>query len=67
MKVKELIERLQTCDQDAEVVLQDDREIMTLHAIESLGYVPTRIGKTLAINASYCDDSKNDPDERFTL
>jgi hypothetical protein len=55
MKVKELITALAAHDQEAEVVVQDHWEMMTLHAVENLGYVPTRAGKTLAINAVYCE------------
>jgi hypothetical protein len=65
MKVKELIEKLLTYDQEAEIVIQDYKEMMTLYEIESFGYVPTSIGKTLAINAEYCDDRSNDPPERW--
>ena len=53
MTAQELIEKLKTFDLEAQVVIQDSDEIMTLHEIESFGYVPTRVGKTLAINADY--------------
>jgi hypothetical protein len=67
MKVRELIAVLAAHDQEAEVVVQDPREMMTLHAVEGFGYVPTRVGRTLAINALYCDDRASDPGERFVL
>jgi len=60
MKVGELIEKLAACDLDAEIVIQDSGEMITLHAVETLGYVPTRVGRTLAINAEYCDDRTDD-------
>lgn len=60
MKVGELVVKLLEFDQDAEVVIQDEDEGMTLHAIESFGYVPTRVGgKTLAINAFYFKEDED--------
>lgn len=59
MKVKDLIESLQTFEENAEVVLQDSDEMMVLYEIESLGYIPTDIGKTVAINPIYGEDSSN--------
>jgi hypothetical protein len=53
MKVSELIDQLKSYDQEALIVIQDPNETMTLHEIESFGYVPTREGKTVAINAQY--------------
>ena len=60
MKVGELVARLLEFDQDVEVVIQDEDEGMTLHAIESFGYVPTRVGKTLAINAFYFKEDEGE-------
>jgi hypothetical protein len=53
MKIFELIDKLSMFDLNAEVVLQDPEEIMTLHEIETFGYVPSNAGKTLSINARY--------------
>ena len=66
MTVHELIETLSAYDPEAEIVIQDPHEMMMLYAIESFGFVPTRIGKTLAINAIYCSNRANDPKQRFT-
>lgn len=68
MTIKELIEKLQQFDQDADVVFQDTDEMMTLHEIETFGYVPTRRpNKVLAINAEYCDNPDDNPQERFSF
>jgi hypothetical protein len=53
MTVKELKVLLEKFDENAEIVFQDPDAVMTVHAIVSVGTVPTTSGKTVCINAEY--------------